>query len=454
MASRNASQTEGDRSLARETRGHRVGPKNKISEIENSGPGLMCLLAAKECGSEECHRLPVETMLQGVVHQDGRGQIIAMNSAAEHILGKTRLEFLGSSSVQEGQFAIHEDGSPFPGEEHPSMEALRTGKPVRGVIMGVFNPRQNAYRWISVDALPLFREGASQAHEVYTVFVDITERKRAEQALRDALQQLADADHRKNDFLAMLSHELRNPLAPIRNSVYILQRAQPGSEQAQRALAVLDRQAAQLSRLVDDLLDVTRISRNKIQLQCGELDLNQLVIHSIEDQRSLFDQAKVRLQVNLANRPVLVNGDWNRLAQVVGNLLQNAAKFTAAGGSTTVAVDVDTPAARAIIRVTDTGVGIEPAMLARLFQPFSQCESSLNRSKGGLGLGLVLVRGLVEMHGGDVSAHSRGMGTGTEFVVRLPLLKSDGATSKPSREERPGHRTGTFPRVTEQQAHP
>jgi PAS domain S-box-containing protein len=425
-----------------------------MDEMEESRPDVLCLLAGTDCDRDKCHRLPVETMLQGVVHQDGRGQIIAMNSAAEHILGKTRLEFVGSNSIQESQFSIRENGEPYPGEEHPSMVALRTGKPVRGAIMGIFNPRQNTYRWISVDALPLFRDGATQPDEVYTLFVDITERKRAEQALRDALQQLADADQRKNEFLAMLSHELRNPLAPIRNSVYVLQRAQPGSDQAQRALAVLDRQAAQLSRLVDDLLDMTRISRNKIQLQCGELDINQLVLHSIEDQRSLFEQAKVRLQFHLAARPVLVNGDWNRLAQVVGNLLQNAAKFTAAGGSTSVAVEVDAHAGRAIIRITDTGVGMDPEMLSRLFQPFSQCESSLDRSKGGLGLGLALVKGLVEMHGGDVSAHSGGMGTGTEFVVRLPLRMADGLMSKPSREDRQGHRAATSPKTTEQQAQP
>ena len=178
------------------------------------------------------------------------------------------------------------------------------------------------------------------------------------------------------------------------------------------------------------------------------------MLHSIEDQRSLFEQAKVRLQLHLSSRPVLVNGDWNRLAQVVGNLLQNAAKFTAAGGSTSVTVDVDASAACAIIRIADTGVGMEPAMLSRLFQPFSQCESSLDRSKGGLGLGLALVKGLVEMHGGDVSAHSGGMGTGTEFTVRLPLLKTDGLSSKTPREDRPGHRTGTNPKVTEQHAQP
>ncbi len=452
MASRNASQPAGSRTTTKESRGHRVGPKSRMDEREDSGQNLMCLLAGTECPSEPCDSLPIQTMLQGVLRQDGQGQIIAMNSAAESILGKTRAE-LGARG-QEGQFTIREDGSPFPREEHPWITALGTGKPVHGVIMGVFNPRQNTYRWISVDALPLFRTGATQPHEVYTVFVDITERKRAEQALRDALQQLADADQRKDEFLAVLSHELRNPLAPIRNSVYVLQRTQPGSEQAQRALAVLDRQAAQLSRLVDDLLDVTRISRNKIKLQCDELDINQLVLHSIEDQRSLFEQADVRLQVRLTSRPVLVNGDWNRLAQVVGNLLQNAAKFTAAGGSTTVAVDVDTPTSRAIMRVTDTGVGMEPTMLARLFQPFSQCEANLERSKGGLGLGLALVKGLVEMHGGDVSAHSGGAGTGTEFVVRLPLLKADGFTAKLSREDRPGPRPGGYPKITEQHAQP
>jgi two-component system CheB/CheR fusion protein len=250
---------------------------------------------------------------------------------------------------------------------------------------------------------------------------DITERRRAEDALREANLQLAEADRRKNEFLAVLSHELRNPLAPIRNSTYILERSAPGGEHAKRAVAVIDRQAGQLAHLVDDLLDVTRITRNKIQLQRQTVDLNELVQHTLEDQRSLFDKSEVHLEFRPAPRPVLVNADRNRLAQVIGNLLQNAAKFTGRGGATGITISADTAAKQAVIQVADNGVGMSSEMMARLFQPFSQADSTLDRSKGGLGLGLALVKGLVELHEGSVTAKSAGLGQGAEFVVRLPL---------------------------------
>jgi len=250
---------------------------------------------------------------------------------------------------------------------------------------------------------------------------DITERKGAEEALRVANAQLTEADQRKNEFLAVLSHELRNPLTPIRNSLYILERVAPGGDQARRALEVIGRQSGQLARLVDDLLDVTRISRNKIQLQRGPLDLNELVRRTVEDHHSQFEGKGIAVETSFAAERLPISGDAARLAQMVGNLLHNAAKFTPAGGRVVVSTAIATSRARATLRVSDNGVGIEPVMFRRLFEPFMQAEATLDRSKGGLGLGLALVKGLVEMHGGEVCAHSDGPGKGAEFVVELPL---------------------------------
>ena len=249
---------------------------------------------------------------------------------------------------------------------------------------------------------------------VLSLVLDVTERKRAEDALREA-------DRAKNEFLAVLSHELRNPLAPIKNSLYILDRAAPGGEQARRAHAIVARQVDQLSRLVDDLLDVTRIARNKLTLQRQRLELNELVRRALEDYRPVFEKSGVRLDIETAPTPVFVDADGHRIAQVVGNLLHNAAKFTPRGGRVTVTVASDAPAGRAVVSVADTGMGLTPEMTARVFEPFMQAAEALDRSEGGLGLGLALVKGVVELHGGEVSVSSAGPGQGSRFVVRLPL---------------------------------
>ncbi|MBI5548982.1 MAG: hybrid sensor histidine kinase/response regulator, partial [Deltaproteobacteria bacterium] len=253
------------------------------------------------------------------------------------------------------------------------------------------------------------------------------ERMESKRALTEANAQLLEADRRKNEFLAVLSHELRNPLAPIKSSIFILNRAEPGGDQARRAQAVIERQVDLLAHLVDDLLDVTRITRNKIQLQKQPLELNELVHRTMEDHRALFEKSEVCLELAPAPEPIFVSGDWSRLAQVLGNLLQNAAKFTVRGGITRVIVSRDLQAMRAVIRVADTGAGMAPAMLSRLFQPFMQADTTLDRGKGGLGLGLALVKGIVELHGGEIAAHSAGLGKGAEFVVRLPLAQATAA---------------------------
>ncbi|MBI5533870.1 MAG: GAF domain-containing protein [Deltaproteobacteria bacterium] len=246
-------------------------------------------------------------------------------------------------------------------------------------------------------------------------------RAEAEQALRASEQSLREVNQRKNEFLATLSHELRNPLAPIKNSLHVLDRAIPGTDQAERARRVINRQVAQLSRLVDDLLDLTRIERNKVHLQRQKVDLNRIVERTADDQRSLFDDKGIRLEVELDSTAPHVSADPARLSQVIGNLLQNAAKFTPPNGCTRLSVARDLQGGSAIVRVTDNGVGMAPETLARLYEPFMQADDSLDRSKGGLGLGLALVKGLVEMHGGHVRAHSDGLGKGSAFEVLLPL---------------------------------
>ncbi|MEO7419271.1 MAG: ATP-binding protein, partial [Thermoanaerobaculia bacterium] len=258
---------------------------------------------------------------------------------------------------------------------------------------------------------------------------DVTERKLAEQALRESAERLREADRRKDEFLAMLAHELRNPLAPIRNSVEVLRRIGPAEPRLLRVGEMIDRQVAHMAHLVDDLLDVSRVSRGKILLRAERLDLTPLVAAVVDDLRNLLETSGLELEQELPPEPVWLTGDPTRLSQVVGNLLQNAHKFTNPGGRVRVRLVADRESGQAVLSVEDTGIGMAPDILARLFEPFSQADGSLDRSRGGLGLGLALVKGLVEMHGGDVRAASPGPEQGSTFTVRLPLLESEPAAA-------------------------
>jgi len=252
-----------------------------------------------------------------------------------------------------------------------------------------------------------------KVERLLTISIDVTQQ-------RQMVAQLREADQRKSEFIAVLSHELRNPLAAIKSGLHVLEHGAPGSEAVRSSRMIIDRQVDQLVRLVDDLLDVSRITQRRIQLQRKRLDVNELVRATIEDNRAPLERCGVQVQAGLASGPIYVNADGVRIAQVLTNLLTNAVKFTPAGGTATVSVSAD-PAGEAVLRVADNGAGIEPALLPRLFEPFMQADRTLARSGGGLGLGLVLVKGLVELHGGKVSANSAGVGQGAEFVVRLPL---------------------------------
>ena len=236
-------------------------------------------------------------------------------------------------------------------------------------------------------------------------------------------QAVERADRQKNEFLSMLAHELRNPLAPIRNAAQIVRVAAPDHPQLRMARDVIDRQVAHMARLVDDLLDVSRITSGKIQLKAERVDLRAVVAQAVEASRPVIDRAKHRLDVAVPPDPVWLPGDPARLAQVVTNLLNNAAKYTEDGGA--IALTVVRDGADAVVRVRDTGVGIPADVLPTVFDLFVQVDRSLDRSQGGLGIGLTLVRRLVELHGGTVTAASDGPGRGSEFTVRLPMRNSD-----------------------------
>jgi PAS domain S-box-containing protein len=240
---------------------------------------------------------------------------------------------------------------------------------------------------------------------------------------------LREADRRKDEFLATLAHELRNPLAPIRNAVELLRRIGPAEPRIQQVRDMIERQVRHMVRLVDDLLEVSRISGGKIALQWEPVELAKVAQDAVETSGPVIEAGRHEVTLAVPPEPVMVKGDVVRLTQVVANLLNNASKYTPEGGH--IWLTVESQNGTGVIRVRDNGVGIPAEMLAKVFDLFTQVNATLKRSQGGLGIGLALVKRLVEMHGGSVEAHSEGEGRGAEFVVRLPLVQADGATAVP-----------------------
>ena len=262
------------------------------------------------------------------------------------------------------------------------------------------------------NAMPL-RDEAGNVRGAISAFVDITARVLAEESLREA-------DRRKDEFLAMLAHELRNPLAPILNAVSILNRPDLSVEQFEWSRGVIERQVEHLTRLVDDLLDVSRITQGKITLRKEKLDLMKVVGRALETSRPLIDARKHQLTVSIPSETVILNGDLLRLAQVVSNLINNAAKYTDEGGA--IWLSAGRVGDEVILRVRDNGMGIPVEELPHVFDLFIQAGRSLDRAQGGLGIGLTLARSIVELHGGRIEALSDGPGRGSEFVIHLPVF--------------------------------
>ena len=242
---------------------------------------------------------------------------------------------------------------------------------------------------------------------------DLAERKR----LQEALQQ---SDRRKDEFLAVLAHELRNPLAPIRTAADIMRVTVLTDPALMQCRDVIGRQVEQLTRLVDDLLDVSRITSGKLRLQKQLIEVSAIVQRAVETQRPIYDERRQQLKVELPKEPLILEGDLTRLSEALANLLNNAAKYSNDGGTVTLKVEQASPQ-EVVFRVTDSGVGIPPPMLPKVFELFTQVDQTLHRAQGGLGIGLALVKNLIEMHGGRIEGYSEGIGKGSEFVMRLPL---------------------------------
>ena len=274
------------------------------------------------------------------------------------------------------------------------------------------------YRWFLSRAVPI-RGQAGDIVRWFGTNTDITEQREMADELRRSAAELTDADRRKNVFLATLAHELRNPLAPIRSALQILRLTRGNGTAAEAAADMMDRQVGQMVRLVDDLLDVSRISRGTIELRRTPVDLASVVQLTVEAAQPAYDSKHVELAVALPREPLPLDADATRLVQVLGNLLSNACKFTGLGGRVVLSAERD--GSEVVIKVRDNGIGIAAEQLPHIFEMFMQVDTSIERAASGLGIGLTLVKDLIELHGGTVRASSEGAGRGSEFEVRLPL---------------------------------
>jgi PAS domain S-box-containing protein len=368
--------------------------------------------------NEQRFRQMIDALPAAIYTTDAHGAITHFNPAAVALAG--RAPVLGEDHWCVSWKLLHPDGSPMRHDECPMAIALTENRAVRGAEAILQRP-DGSRRWFTPYPTPLHDDEGRLTGGI-NMLVDITERKQVEETLRDA-------DRRKDEFLAMLAHELRNPLAPITNAVHLMRRARIEDPVQQQASAMIDRQASRLTRLVDDLLEVSRITTGRIQLHLERIELGGVIERALETSRSIIEQHRHALLVSKPASPVWLYADAARLEQVLVNLLNNAAKYTSDGGRIDVEARVEER--QATISVRDTGVGIEQELLPRIFDLFTQAERTLDRSQGGLGIGLCLVQRLVTMHGGSVEARSV-VGQGSEFIVRLPALAAEEPAYSPT----------------------
>ncbi len=345
----------------------------------------------------------------GVIVTDARGRVTSLNGQAEALTGWTHAEAQGRDLGSVFMIVNEQSRKPAENPVHKVLE--------HGTIVGLANhtvllARDGVERSIDDSAAPI-RDADGTLVGVVLVFRDITSRRQAERLVQQA-------ERRKDEFLAILSHELRNPLAPIRMAIGLLKQEGLTEAKVQELHSVIDRQSQQLTRLLDDLLDINRIASGKIALKTSRMPLAVAVSDAVEAVRPYVESRSHSLDIDVERDAVDVEGDRARLAQVFTNLLNNAAKYTEEGGRITLTLRREGP--EAVVRVRDTGIGLTPPQLPRIFEMFAQVDQSLERGRGGLGVGLALSRTLIELHYGRIEANSEGLGRGSEFVVRLPAL--------------------------------
>ncbi|MGZ8245483.1 PAS domain S-box protein [Methylomagnum sp.] len=402
--------------------GHLVGFQGIVRDITERKQTEEALRA-----SEERFRAVFENAGIGIAIADREGRFQQCNPAYCELLGYTEEEFRQITFPDllhpDDRAANLAENRRLQDEELPSFE-----------IENRYLRKDGGTVWVR-KFVSLLRDAAGKPSHLVALITDVTEQRRMAEALREA-------DQRKDEFLATLAHELRNPLAPISNALHLLHQSSAKEPATERLHAMMRRQVGHLVRLVDDLLEVSRISRGKIELRKERVDLAAVLGHALETSQPLIKAAGHQLSVALPPEPICLDADPVRLAQVFANLLNNAAKYTEPGGR--IQITAERQGGVAVVSIRDSGVGIPVEMLPRVFDLFAQVDRSLGRAQGGLGIGLALVRNLVEMHGGRVEAHSEGMGRGAEFKVRLPLaatrpLAADGPQT-PAVEPGPSRR--------------
>ena len=369
---------------------------------------------AEAAEQREWLQVVLSSIGDAVIATDCQGQVTFLNPVAETMTGWGRDDAVGRPLDEIFRIINEEHRGPV---SSPVARVLR-----EGIIVGLANHtvligRDGTERPIDDCAAPI-RDREGQMCGVVLVFHDVSARREMERQLRDRADRLAEADRRKDDFLAMLAHELRNPLAPIRNSLYVLEVSPHDPGVVVEMRDIMRRQIEHLVRLVDDLLDVSRITRGLIVLRKERIDLVEIVRQALIDHRRRAENSGLTLSAEVPGSPLWLEADPTRIKQVIDNLLGNSLKFTESGGTVVVRLEAG-PGKDVGLTVRDTGIGIDREVLPRVFEPFAQADRSLDRSRGGLGLGLALVRGLVELHGGSVEARSEGPGRGAELAVHL-----------------------------------
>ena len=380
--------------------------------------------------SEERRRLALDAAELGMWHVEPATRATTTDARYRAIFGTTEkwTDYLQAVAV------IHPDDQPAVLEAVAA--ATRVEDPaVYAIEYRIVHP-DGSLRWVLANGLSSFK-GAGTARRVVSfdgTVADITDRKRGEEEREQLVARLQEQDQRKDEFLATLAHELRNPLAPISNGLQVMRLAKGDPQATERVCSMMERQLGQMVHLIDDLLDLSRISRGKIDLRKERIELARAIEQAIEASRPAIEQADHELLIEIPPDPIYLDADLTRLTQVFSNLLNNAAKYTERGGR--IRLRVEHLGGEAVVSVKDNGIGIPTHMLPHVFEMFTQVDRDLERSQGGLGIGLSIVQRLVEMHGGSVEARSDGPGKGSEFVVRLPVALSL-ALNQPAGEANP-----------------
>ena len=337
------------------------------------------------------------------------------NRGVERVLGYTEAQFVGLDVVP-AIFTPEDVAAGVPDHEFDTARRLGTASDDRWMM------RRDGTRFFALGVTLARRAPDGSLAGYAKIMRDRTDQKRLEVQLRETAQKLAEANRRQRDFLAVLSHELRNPLAPIRNGIGILRLAGRPDEACGKVIDMMDRQVVHLAKLVDELLDMSRVNTGRIALSIAPLDLVQAMRHVLDVAEANCGGHRVRIVALFPPEPIVIDGDATRVTQIFSNLLHNACKFTPSDGQVEVDLRIDGPWAVATIR--DTGIGIQPEHLERIFEMFQQIEETAD-AKSGLGIGLALTKSLVELHGGSITARSAGVNEGSEFEVRLPLASQD-----------------------------